>query len=392
LSNQSTQEAWFDNMNVALSNGMLLEEHHYYAYGLPIAGFSSLAANATPNRQRYQGNEYIESAGLEWMDFHNRQYDPQLGRFLSVDPLADAGGQQVLSPYHAMGCNPVSMVDPLGLQAGLAPGTKLLNFMPPNAGIAYVEGQRVVLGGAMTFNFAGDYASHQEFYAQWVKEGAGEYEKASNRGYGQGTTLQDALLNGEIGPNDYISYISPTGNNVYVTDVDGKDIIYSLDVSSENQQHNYDGKVLHGGLTMGGFSLGDIGNIDAGAGYLAGALGSNLAKALARNYNGANPMSVIRLPSLIPYNIRVPSKLLRVGVTVLKRTGFLAGLAGLGITYKQYSNNEITATEALVDGAFGVTGFVGARGALISISYFGIKAIYEYSTGNSVFEKPGGVK
>ncbi len=115
LSNQSTQEAWFDNMNVALSNGMLLEEHHYYAYGLPIAGFSSLAANATPNRQRYQGNEYIESVGLEWMDFHNRQYDPQLGRFLSVDPLADAGGQQVLSPYHAMGCNPVSMVDPWGL-------------------------------------------------------------------------------------------------------------------------------------------------------------------------------------------------------------------------------------------------------------------------------------
>ncbi len=68
------------------------------------------------NRQRYQGNEYIEELGLEWMDFHNRQYDPQLGRFLSVDPLADAGGQQVLSPYHAMACNPVSMMDPLGLQ------------------------------------------------------------------------------------------------------------------------------------------------------------------------------------------------------------------------------------------------------------------------------------
>ncbi len=125
LSNQSGQEAWFDNMNVALSNGMLLEEHHYYAYGLPIAGFSSLAANATPNRQRYQGNEYIESAGLEWMDFHNRQYDPQLGRFLSVDPLEDVGGQQVLSPYHAMGCNPVSMVDPLGLQY-FAPATPIV--------------------------------------------------------------------------------------------------------------------------------------------------------------------------------------------------------------------------------------------------------------------------
>ncbi|MBL7706315.1 MAG: RHS repeat-associated core domain-containing protein [Taibaiella sp.] len=115
LSNQSGQEAWFDNMSLVVSPGILLEERHYYAYGLPIAGLGSQAATATKNRQRYQGNEYIEELGLEWMDFHNRQYDPQLGRFLSVDPLAGAGGQQVLSPYHAMACNPVSMVDPLGL-------------------------------------------------------------------------------------------------------------------------------------------------------------------------------------------------------------------------------------------------------------------------------------
>ncbi|HTO14429.1 MAG TPA: hypothetical protein VLZ83_01600, partial [Edaphocola sp.] len=42
--------------------------------------------------------------------------DPQVGRFLSIDPLADGGGQQILSPYHAMGCNPAMMIDPLGLQ------------------------------------------------------------------------------------------------------------------------------------------------------------------------------------------------------------------------------------------------------------------------------------
>ncbi|HTO16581.1 MAG TPA: hypothetical protein VLZ83_12480 [Edaphocola sp.] len=35
---------------------------------------------------------------------------------LGIDPLADQGGQQVLSPYHAMGCNPALMVDPYGLQ------------------------------------------------------------------------------------------------------------------------------------------------------------------------------------------------------------------------------------------------------------------------------------
>ncbi|WP_129022112.1 RHS repeat-associated core domain-containing protein [Edaphocola flava] len=50
------------------------------------------------------------------MDFHNRQYDPQLGRFMGIDPMADAAGQQVLSPYHAMACNPSIMIDPLGLE------------------------------------------------------------------------------------------------------------------------------------------------------------------------------------------------------------------------------------------------------------------------------------
>ena len=49
------------------------------------------------------------------MDFHARQYDPQLGRFLGVDPLAASGGQDRFSPYAAMGNTPESMVDPNGL-------------------------------------------------------------------------------------------------------------------------------------------------------------------------------------------------------------------------------------------------------------------------------------
>jgi len=152
LSNQSEQETWFDNMSVELSPGILLEEQHYYAYGLPIAGLGSLAATATKSRQRYQGNEYIEEQGLDWMDFHNRQYDPQLGRFLSVDPLADAGGQQTLSPYHAMGCNPVTMVDPLGLEY-FAPRDNLPSAAIPNAGIAFL-GKEMVVFGANALNFA----------------------------------------------------------------------------------------------------------------------------------------------------------------------------------------------------------------------------------------------
>src|SRR6218665_136030 len=49
------------------------------------------------------------------MDFNARQYDPQIGRFLGVDLLADAGGQDMFSPYAAMGNIPQSMIDPEGL-------------------------------------------------------------------------------------------------------------------------------------------------------------------------------------------------------------------------------------------------------------------------------------
>src|SRR5690606_26822306 len=47
------------------------------------------------------------------MNFHHRQYDPQIGRFLSVDPLAVA--TKSFSSYAAMNNNPASTVDPVGL-------------------------------------------------------------------------------------------------------------------------------------------------------------------------------------------------------------------------------------------------------------------------------------
>ncbi|WP_157977324.1 RHS repeat domain-containing protein [Taibaiella helva] len=97
-----------------VSKGNLLEENHYYPHGLPIQPLSSVSTGFSENRRKYQGNEYIKDLGLNWMDFQARQYDPQIGRFLAVDPLADAGGQQVWSPYAAMGNAPESNVDPNG--------------------------------------------------------------------------------------------------------------------------------------------------------------------------------------------------------------------------------------------------------------------------------------
>ncbi|XHR94249.1 RHS repeat-associated core domain-containing protein [Mucilaginibacter sp. UC70_90] len=109
-------DVYFDKLKVEVSKGNLLEETHYYPHGLPISTLSSVSDNLKEQKRKYQSNEYITDLRLNWMDFQARQYDPQIGRFLSVDPLAAIGAQDMYSPYAAMGNAPESMIDPNGEQ------------------------------------------------------------------------------------------------------------------------------------------------------------------------------------------------------------------------------------------------------------------------------------
>jgi hypothetical protein len=64
--------------------------------------------------------------------------NPQLGRFLGVDPLAANGGQDMFSPYAAMGNAPESMVDPNGTSPGF--GNELFANNPVENSFAGSEG------------------------------------------------------------------------------------------------------------------------------------------------------------------------------------------------------------------------------------------------------------
>ena len=66
----------------------------------------------TANQYLYQGKEYRQEEGLNYYDFHARQYDPALGRFIGTDPA-----RQFASGYVGMGNNPVVGVDPDGEEA-----------------------------------------------------------------------------------------------------------------------------------------------------------------------------------------------------------------------------------------------------------------------------------
>jgi RHS repeat-associated protein len=91
----------------------IIKEDHYYPFGLSISALSSTAPLSKPNRFKLSGNEEQTEFDLNVYDFNARTYDPALGRFMNIDPMADS--RVWINPYNYVQNNPLLRVDPTGL-------------------------------------------------------------------------------------------------------------------------------------------------------------------------------------------------------------------------------------------------------------------------------------
>jgi len=93
----------------------VIQAKTYYPFGMVFTSemMQGTFADKT-NSYLFNGKEQQEMPGL-WYDYGWRFYDPQIGRFLGVDPLADKFIW--VSPYNFAENSPIANVDYWGLQA-----------------------------------------------------------------------------------------------------------------------------------------------------------------------------------------------------------------------------------------------------------------------------------
>ncbi len=71
---------YFDNLQVSHIRGPLLEESHYYPFGLTMEGISYKAAGVQENKYKLIGAENNTDLGLNVYETHEGKFDPQLNR------------------------------------------------------------------------------------------------------------------------------------------------------------------------------------------------------------------------------------------------------------------------------------------------------------------------
>jgi RHS repeat-associated protein len=112
--------------NVVALFGTSGTETARYEYG-PFGELLRMSGTAIAAENPWRFSSKRQDPTTDWVHYEFRVYDPSSGRWLSRDPIGEAGGENL---YGFVGNDPVNRVDLLGLQE-TGGGVVALQLMPP---------------------------------------------------------------------------------------------------------------------------------------------------------------------------------------------------------------------------------------------------------------------
>ena len=113
LVNETEENVWFDQFSILSTGPLIVQETHYDPWGVELSGLGYQYGGIKVNPYLYNGKEANGHLGLNVYDFGARLYDPSIGRWFVVDPLAEQ--MRRYSPYNYAFNNPMRYIDPDGM-------------------------------------------------------------------------------------------------------------------------------------------------------------------------------------------------------------------------------------------------------------------------------------
>ena len=91
LSNENDKlvETFFDDFKITHTKSPIISADDYYPFGLQIAQNAYQRESSVAQKYKFGKQELQDDLDLNWYHYRFRFHDPAVGRFFSVDPLAD---------------------------------------------------------------------------------------------------------------------------------------------------------------------------------------------------------------------------------------------------------------------------------------------------------------